>query len=278
MNKLIQSQSIFTKLAPLFLFAGVSLTGVVVSPDSASAYHQTNRPQVEESLRTGGWTVVFAKEFSHDEYLKLSAAIASDVLASYGGATSTYFLSFARDSYRQVINEATAKAPEIARQLDRELTVDKLLSGIQASFNGRQIELSVAGIRLQIGRATYNRAECTETYIAGVRCVKMPNTYQPYIRFQVTQKSAPITQTSGSIARGITIWNDTQATLNYIINGQQFTIPAGKFASHGNASSYSISFDESFADGLQEKNYQLAPGSSNSFRANGSSLGLYRRN
>ncbi|HEY9907378.1 MAG TPA: hypothetical protein V6D18_07180 [Thermosynechococcaceae cyanobacterium] len=184
MKTLAQSRPIVAKLTSLSLIAGVSFAGILGFSEKASAYHKTNRPEVEQSLASGGWTVIYSKEFSHAEYMKLAAAIAADVVVSKGGATSVYFEGFAVDSLQKVIQGAKAKAPKMADILRRELTVNKLLSAIRASFNGKQVRLSMAGTTLEVGRATYNRAECLKVF-KREKCVSTPNTYQPYIRFRV---------------------------------------------------------------------------------------------
>jgi len=178
------SRSLAAKFTSLFVLVGLSFTGIAATSEKASAYHKTNRPDVEQSIADGGWTVIYSKEFSHAEYLKLAAAIAADVAVSKGGATSAYFENFASGSLEKVISGAAAKSPQMANNLRRELTVSKLLSAIRASFNGKQVGLSIAGSTLEAGRATYNRAECVR-WFKREKCVSMPNTYQPYIRFRV---------------------------------------------------------------------------------------------
>ena len=183
MKKITQPRSIISKVAPLLLLAGVSLTGIIALPEKASAYHETNRPDVERSLAEGGWTVAYSKEFSHEEYLKLSAALAGDAVGGSGSVTGAYFANFARESLQRIISNAKAKAPQAASTLARDLSVEKLLSAIRASFNGKQVGLSVAGMQLEVGRATYNRRECLKVF-GRKKCVSTPNTYQPYIRFK----------------------------------------------------------------------------------------------
>lgn len=164
----------------------IATTGIVASQESASAYHKTNKPEVQRDLEDDGLTVIYSKEFSHAEYVKLAAAIAADAAVSKGGATTAYFESFAISSLQQIISDAAKKSPAIAEDLRKNLTVKKILSGIQASlsFNGRQVEVSAGGIKLQVGRATYNRAECLKVF-KKEKCTSTPNTYQPYIRFRV---------------------------------------------------------------------------------------------
>ena len=110
---------------------------------------------MRQSLEKNGWTVIYSKEFSHEEYLKLTAAIVADATVSSGSATYTYFSDFARQSLQQVLGEASRRQPDIYSQLVQSLTIDRILSGIKGSFNGRQISWSLAGIEFQIGRATY---------------------------------------------------------------------------------------------------------------------------
>jgi hypothetical protein len=162
----------------------MATAGVVTSPQSASAYHKTNKWEVRGNLENDGWIVLYSKELSHTEEAKLAVALASDATVSSGGATTAFFGSFAEGSLQQIASEAKKKAPQIAQTLIQELTVKKLLSAIRTSFNGRQVELSAAGIKLQAGRATYNRAECLKVF-GRERCTSTPNTYQPYIRFKV---------------------------------------------------------------------------------------------
>ena len=193
MKRLTQSWTVVTRFAPLFFLVGISLSGTLVFPQSASAYHKTNRPDIERGLREndgGGWIVLYSKELSQEEETKLSAAIAADALGGSGGFTALYFEEFTRNSVLQVMSEARAKAPQIADTLQRELTVAKLSSAIKASFNGSRVELSIAGTTLQVGRATYNRAECTRIRFGKEDCLSTPNTYQPYIRFRVAASAS----------------------------------------------------------------------------------------
>lgn len=165
-----------------------TIIGLAAFPSEVSAYHVTNKRDIRESLEDG-WIVVYSEEFSHAEYLRLAAAIGADAAGGYGGFTSAYFETFIQRSLQRVVNEAERNAPGIARELINNLSVDRLTSAIGASFDGRRIELSITGVRFQVGRATYNRQECLDTGIFGTRCVDTPNTYQPYIRFQVPTNS-----------------------------------------------------------------------------------------
>ena len=106
---LAQSRPIVAKLTSLSLIAGVSFAGISGFSEKASAYHKTNRPEVEQSLASGGWTVIYSKEFSHAEYMKLAAAIAADVVVSKGGATSVYFEGSAVDSLQKSFREQKQK-------------------------------------------------------------------------------------------------------------------------------------------------------------------------
>lgn len=160
----------------------VAITGVAALPNSASAYHKTNKWERRANLENG-WTVFYSKEISHAEELKIAGAIALDATVSGGGATATYFSNFARESLVQLSSEAAKKSPAVAQTLQKELTVQKLLSSIRASFSGNEVSLRIAGLSLAVGKVTYNRAECLKVF-GKERCTSTPNTHQPYIRIK----------------------------------------------------------------------------------------------
>jgi|694.fasta_scaffold75453_6 hypothetical protein len=157
-------------------------TAVVALPNSASAYHKTNKWDRRADLENG-WTVFYSKEISHEEQLKIAAAIALDATVSGGGATATYFSNFARESLVQLSGEAAKKSPAVAQTLQRELTVQKLLSSIRSSFSSNEVSMNIAGLSLAVGKATYNRAECIKIF-KKEKCTPTPNTHQPYIRIK----------------------------------------------------------------------------------------------
>lgn len=183
----------FTPFTSVVIISMIATTGMIASPQVASAYHKTNKWEVKRNLENG-WTVMYAKEFNHDEYLKLASAIALDVSGGSGGVTATYFTTLALDSLKQIQAQAS-KTPDIARVLSEQLTTNRLLSAIRGSFKGGVIDLSVAGVDIEVGNATYNRAECAKVPAPTLRkpgrtvekCMPTPNTHQPYIRFRVKQ-------------------------------------------------------------------------------------------
>lgn len=182
------AKTFISKIAFSFTLGSIIFTGIAINSESASAYHKTNKWEVRQSLEDG-WIVIYSKEFSHAEYLKLSAAIAADVVGGSGSVTSAYFSDFASESVQGIGEEALRKAPDVADQIIRELTLKKVLSEIKASFKGGRVELSIAGMQFQIGHAAYNRAECINTVVFGERCTPTPNTHQPYIRFRIARSS-----------------------------------------------------------------------------------------
>jgi FG-GAP-like repeat len=195
------AKTLFFKLAFPFTLSAITFIGIFINSESASAYHKTNKWEVRQSLEEG-WIVIYSKEFSHAEYLKLSAAIAADVVGGSGSVTSAYFSDFASESVQGIGKEALRKAPDIADQIIRELTLKKVLSEIQASFRGGRVELSIAGMQFQIGHAAYNRAECIDTGFFGERCTPTPNTHQPYIRFRVGSSGSSTGSTKNNSSSG----------------------------------------------------------------------------
>ncbi len=182
-----------TRLSTIVLYLallGSTPVGALIFSESALAYHKTNRPGIESGLRDndgGNWIVIYSKELSQREEAKLAICIAADATVSAGSCTSSYFQNFASESLQKLLEEASKKAPSIVNEIRRELTLNKILGAIKASFNGKQVSLSIAGMEFQVGRATYNRAECLKVF-GKERCSPTPNTYQPYVRFRVVRR------------------------------------------------------------------------------------------
>jgi hypothetical protein len=261
-------------LAFVLAIGGICLTDLSTTSQPAYAEHKTNKWDVQRGLENG-WIVMYSKEFSHAEYFKLSAAIAVDVVGGSGSVTSAYFQNFAYESRDKILKEIALKSPSIADQVVRELTLDKILSSIQASFNGRQVVLSIAGLEFQVGRATYNRSECsrikecTAPHIecshwwdtplgthectgwaqngcdhwvdTGNRCVDTPNTYQPYIRFKVASSNSLSNSNQSPQTQSATACSSTYDPRPYRPGTSGWTGRVGKIAfNNGTGSSVSV--------------------------------------
>ena len=187
----------------------------------SQAYHKTNkfeRKAAHANSEGGGWTVIYGKEFTHNDYLALGAALAADIYGGYGSATSAYLKQYAEQTRQQILVEIARKAPQLLPTLANELSLTKLLSALKLSYdsNGRTIQIGSNGINIEVSYATYNRSECTERpgycaknaaglpfswKAAGIKCEKYvpareacistPNTYQPYIRFRFGNVAPP---------------------------------------------------------------------------------------
>jgi hypothetical protein len=189
LSKIKFSQTIGTFV--ISLFATLPML-ILLPPPNAFGYHVTNKTEVRRGLSEndgGNWIVIYSKEFSHQEYLKLAAAILTDALTAEldaGAVTTAYFYDFALESLNKVLQESAEKAPSLADQIKKELTLNKVLRAVKASFKGGTVELSIGGVKFQVGNVSYNRAECTKVF-GKKQCIPTPNTHQPYIRFKVLQ-------------------------------------------------------------------------------------------
>ncbi len=182
-------------LSLVLVSCSVSAAGIISSPQIAYAAHRTNKPEVRSSLEDG-YVVLYTTEFSHQEMLKLAAALAADFSGGSGGFTSVYLANFGRRALRDLDAEVRRKAPDIADELANVLTLTRFLESMDASFDGKRVGLSISGIEMQVGRATYNRTECE----FGI-CVPTPNTYQMYVRIGrnvVGNPSSTASQSSSS--------------------------------------------------------------------------------
>lgn len=167
-------------IASIGLISIIATSSVISLPQSANAYHKTNKSERKANLEQG-WTVFYSTEISHREMLTIASAIASDSTITAGQATTAYFRSFALQSLEQIMQEVRTKYPALADNFQKELTAEKLLSSIRASFNGNEVKMSIAGKTIAIGKETYNRAECSK-FFGREKCISTPNTHQPYIR------------------------------------------------------------------------------------------------
>jgi hypothetical protein len=109
-----------TIIASIGLISVIATSSVVSLPQSANAYHETNKFERRENLENG-WIVFYSKELSHAEMLKIAAAIAADSTVAGGSATAAYFTNFAQESLAQLIQEARKKSPELANNLGSSL-------------------------------------------------------------------------------------------------------------------------------------------------------------
>jgi len=192
--------------------------------------HVTNKWEVRRNLEDG-WIVLYSREFSHNEYIRLSTAIAADVAGGSGGATYAYFSSFAKESLQEIYRELGSRAPSIAQEIMRELTLDKVLSSIRGAFDGRRVELSIAGLQFQVGRATYNRAECERIFN---RCITLPNTYQPYVRFRMASSNRDSSRDLAEWYRTTNMCYRIRAVNDWALrNGYQAGLPNLHQADHG---------------------------------------------
>ena len=173
---------ILGSLVSVAIVSILTLTSAVSMPSDADAYHKTNKWERRANLENG-WMVLYSKEISHAEMLKIAAAITADSTVSGGGATTAYFGNFASESLEKLLGEAKRKSPQIFQVLKNNLTHSKLLSSIRSSFNGRELGLNLAGLDIRVGRETYNRAECLKVF-GREKCTSTPNTYEPYIRIK----------------------------------------------------------------------------------------------
>jgi hypothetical protein len=166
---------------------------------SAFADHITNKWKVRENLQKDGWKVFYLKEFDHEEYLKLSTALALDTSGGSGVFTNAYLTNF----LTEVVSDFKNQSPSVQDAI-RTYVIDNLSLVIR----GKSFNSIISGVQIDAGRATYNRSECTrikeclipnifrggcEKWVdSGKRCIDTPNTYQLYVRL----KTSPSVQTT----------------------------------------------------------------------------------
>ena len=113
----------------------------------------TNKGEIQNSLRSGGWTVAFGNEINHLEYAKLVACIAS-------GTVGACLADLARASASAIGMEVFIKAMKNRGQI----------------FNAGKL-------KVQGNIATYNHWQIVN--LGGIKKkIPYPNTHQPYVRWK----------------------------------------------------------------------------------------------
>lgn len=156
--------------------------GTAISPEAAFARHVTNKWDVRRSLEADNWTVLYSEEFGTDDWLKLTATLTADAFGCAGGCTSSFVQSFGYQSYDTIQREIGRKSPGLVGSFRSAMSKTAFGSLLASAIrNGRVESRNLPGVRLSIGKATYNRRECTRIF-GRDRCISLPNSHQPYVR------------------------------------------------------------------------------------------------
>jgi len=171
-------------------------------PDVALARHVTNKWDVRSNLESDNWTVLYSEEFGTDDWVKLTATLTADALGCAGGCTSAFIQSFGYQSYDTILRELQQKSPNLVnsfRSAIKKTDFGSLLAS--AIRNGRVESRNLPGVRLDVGKGTYNRQEC-ERILGRDRCVPLPNSHQPYVRVKFLAGQPPITNGNALVNGG----------------------------------------------------------------------------
>ena len=162
---------------------GFLMGTAIVSPDVVMARHVTNKWEVRKGLEDG-WTVLYSEEFGTDDWAKLTVTLVADAAGCSGGCTSAFIKSFAYQSYESILREIAQKIPNLARSFGSAISKTNFGSLVASSLrNGNVQSRDLPGARIRVGKATYNRKECTRI-LGRDRCIPLPNSHQPYVQIK----------------------------------------------------------------------------------------------
>lgn len=156
--------------------------GTAIAPEVALAKIGivSNEWRVRGNLEVDNWTVLYAEEFSTDDWVKLTAALAADALGCSGGCTSAFVTSFGYQSYDKIIQQLGQKSPNLVGSFSTAMSKTNFGSLLASAIRNDRVESrNLPGVRLEVGNATYNRRACG---IPHTPCWFLPNSYQPYAR------------------------------------------------------------------------------------------------
>jgi hypothetical protein len=156
--------------------------GTTLSPETVLARHVTNKWEVRRNLEANNWTVLYSEEFGTDDWVKLTATLSADALGCAGGCTSAFIKSFGYQSYNTILQEISRKSPNLVGSFGSAMSKTNFGSLLASAIRNERVESrNLPGVRLEIGKATYNRKECTKI-LGRDRCISLPNSHQPYIK------------------------------------------------------------------------------------------------
>lgn len=155
--------------------------GTAIAPEVALARIGivSNEWRVRGNLEADNWTVLYAEEFSKDDWVKLTAALAADALGCSGGCTSAFVTSFGYQSYDKILQQLGQKSPNLVGSFSSVMSRTNFGSLLASTIRNNRVESrNLPGVRLEVGNATYNRKVCI---LVGRPCRPL-NIYQPYAR------------------------------------------------------------------------------------------------
>lgn len=162
---------------------GFCMGTAIISPEVALARHVAiNKWDVRGHLEADNWTVLYSEEFGTDNWVKLTATLSADALGCARACTSAFIKSFGYQSYDIILGEISRKSPNLVGSFGSAMSKTAFGSLLVSAIrNGRVESRNLPGVRLDVGKVTYNRKECTRI-LGRDRCVPLPNSHQPYVR------------------------------------------------------------------------------------------------
>ena len=156
--------------------------GTAIAPEVALARIGivSNEWRVRGNLEADNWTVLYAEEFSTDDWVKLTATLSADALGCSGGCTSAFVTSFGYQSYDKILQQLGQKSPNLVGSFSSVMSRTNFASLLASAIRNDRVESrNLPGVRLEVGNATYNRKECI---FVGRPCRPVSNIHQPYAR------------------------------------------------------------------------------------------------
>ena len=142
--------------------------GTAIVPEIALAqktYSSTDKLDVRGKLEADNWTVLYAEEFSKDDWVKLTAALAADALGCSGGCNSAFITSFGYQSYDTILRQLGQKSPNLVGSFSTTISKTNFGSLLASAIkNGRVESINLPGVRLEVGNATYSRNDKCRMY------------------------------------------------------------------------------------------------------------------
>lgn len=169
---------------------------------------RSNKDSVQASIRGRDRLsqVIYGKEFDHLEQKQFATAMAASVVSANPGPVLVYLKTFLAQTKVEVVNNLKQASREVRDKLSREFDMLVIQALDKAVRQGKALDVSLHGVDVEIGLATYNHwvelkwkepsLDRVDSGVPGVpgyrlrqkdveRKLPLPNTFQPYLKVRV---------------------------------------------------------------------------------------------
>jgi hypothetical protein len=215
--------------------------------------HKTNKWDIRHDLEKDGWIVAYGKEIGYQEYKLFADSVELSIATANPGPALAYLAELLAESAEVLARNAGERFGEEFKKIAKQELIGAMHDAI---FHGRVRTIRITDYEIQLGCSEYKRSESG---------VKLPPTYQPFLRMRFSVNGANNGPNRPSYRWVTTVYNPTDVRLTYLIsygnNTKQHHVNPKGWSWHAidgqDPAHPRISFDTGPAGGHNKKDYNL---------------------